>query len=405
MGEKCNQWAREVTNLAQLAVQYPHEAYTLFSKSTQHKWGYSLRVGELTDEDLEQVEEAISQQLIPALMGQRTTETDRDLFSLPPRSGGLGLTVPTRNTNLPYDTSKSASTHLTAALTNKVPFDREEHEKWASKARNEMRREKERDSSARLERIIATAEKKKGRAIQRSCDFKTSSWLTATPTTTDDHVLSATEFRDSMAIRYRLPLLDTPAFCDGCEAPFDREYGLDCAHGGNRIRRHNEIRDALGKILIQTFGGPVEREPVIKEGSSEEDKGEQLDLLVRCGQQVSLIDCVCVNTDAASHIHREPKVVLQTAERKKRALYQETCNKRRARLFPFAVSVDGCLGESATKLMQEACKVKSKNSGKPYGDVMRSLRTKMTFAIIKASAFCLRASRTKWNTSACLIEE
>ena len=59
--------------------------------------------------------------------------------------------------------------------------------------------------------------------------------------------LSAQEFRDGLALRYKKPLLSLPSLCDGCGTPiiinFSIEHALDCRFGGLVTHRHNEVRD------------------------------------------------------------------------------------------------------------------------------------------------------------------
>ena len=76
--------------------------------------------------------------------------------------------------------------------------------------------------------------------------------------------LSATEFQDSLALRYHRPLLRLPALCDGCGCQFTTGHALDCRKGGLVIQRHNEIRDALGDLASIAYK-EVLLEPVIRE--------------------------------------------------------------------------------------------------------------------------------------------
>ncbi len=66
-------------------------------------------------------------------------------------------------------------------------------------------------------------------------------------------VLSEREFRDAIALRYRRPLIELPALCDGCDAPTDVNHTLSCRKGGLIIRRHNEVRDALGDVMAMGY--------------------------------------------------------------------------------------------------------------------------------------------------------
>ena len=117
---------------------------------------------------------------------------------------------------------------------------------------------------------------KKKRAFRRSIDGKTSAWLAVLPLCTHHFNLSATEFRDALAMRYQRPLLRMPATCDGCGAAFNLEHALDCRKGGGGgvgrgggglvIQHHNEIRDALGDLASIAFRNVI-KEPVVKEAN------------------------------------------------------------------------------------------------------------------------------------------
>ena len=101
--------------------------------------------------------------------------------------------------------------------------------------------------------LLSILDAKKKRAFRRSIDGNTSAWLAVLRLCTHHFDLSATEFRDAMAMRYQRPLLRMPATCDGCGAAFNLEHALDCRKGGLVIQRHNEIRDALGDLASIAF--------------------------------------------------------------------------------------------------------------------------------------------------------
>ena len=75
----------------------------------------------------------------------------------------------------------------------------------------------------------------------RAKDGNISSWLSVLSLARSHFDLSAQEFRDGLALRYKKPLLSVPSVCDGCEAQFSNENALDCRFGGLVCRRHNEV--------------------------------------------------------------------------------------------------------------------------------------------------------------------
>ena len=62
------------------------------------------------------------------------------------------------------------------------------------------------------------------RALLRAKDNDLSVWLSVLPIERDNFDLKPHEFRDAFAIHYRKPLLNVPAFCDGCGAPSTSDH-------------------------------------------------------------------------------------------------------------------------------------------------------------------------------------
>ena len=102
------------------------------------------------------------------------------------------------------------------------------------------------------------------RAVSRAKDEKISFWLNVIPTSKHHFDLSAQEFRDALALRYKKPLLCVPSICDGCGASFDLSHALICRKGGlvTQPQRHNEIRDALGDLSSLAWS-QVKKEPIL----------------------------------------------------------------------------------------------------------------------------------------------
>ena len=175
-------------------------------------------------------------------------------------------------------------------------------------------------------------------------DGNISSWLSVLPLTRSQFDLSAQEFRDGLALRYRKPLLSLPSVCDGCGALFSIEHSLDCRFGGLVTRRHNEVRDAFGDLASLVWS-PVIKEPVVCDGSAGADT-LITDLCVRGvwePQTEALFDIRVVDTDARSYLARSPRDVLCSAEGEKKCKYLQACKNRRATFTPLCVSVDGML--------------------------------------------------------------
>ena len=191
------------------------------------------------------------------------------------------------------------------------------------------------------------------RAIQRAVEGKTSSWLTALPIAHHHLDLSATEFRDALALRYNRPLLKMPANCDECGAATSLEHALDCKKGGLVTQRHSEVRDVIGDLASVVFKEVV-KESVVQEANEAEGVPSLIaDLSIRGvwqSQTVALFDVHVTDTDAPSHSQRVVSAILSSAEEAKKKKYSEAAALRRASFTPFVVSVDGVWVEKQTFL-------------------------------------------------------
>ena len=155
------------------------------------------------------------------------------------------------------------------------------------------------------------------RVLQIARDNDLDVWLSVTPVESNHFDLSAQEFRDALAIRYRKPLLNLPPKCDGCGATSSLDHCLISRKGGLVVQRNNEIRDAIGDLAALAWG-QVRRETVVVE--AEDQHGETLiaDLCVRgvwLPQAEALFDICVVDTDTQSYLHHTLDRVLKLKRR------------------------------------------------------------------------------------------
>ena len=91
--EKVLEWQTELNLLAKVATSQPHTAFAAFIHGFTHKFTYLSRTTPLKDHLVQPVEDVIRFQLIPTLTGRAPpNDLERELFTLPARLGGLGIT-------------------------------------------------------------------------------------------------------------------------------------------------------------------------------------------------------------------------------------------------------------------------------------------------------------------------
>ena len=115
---------------------------------------------------------------------------------------------------------------------------------------------------SRMESIDSTLPSDLLRSVNQSRDKGASSWLTAVPLVDQGLVLNKQEFRDSLRLRYNMPLSDLPSKCV-CGEKYTVCHALSCKKGGFVAQRHDGVRNLL-TLLIGKVCTNVEVEPQLQ---------------------------------------------------------------------------------------------------------------------------------------------
>ena len=146
----------------------------------------------------------------------------------------------------------------------------------------------------------------------------------------------------------------------------------------------------------------VRREPVVKESDIENETPTLVaDLAIRgvwLPQAEALFDVRVIDTDAQSYSNRSPRDVLKTAENEKKLKYSRAREDRRAQFTPICVSVDGVLGSEDDVFIKRIADSLTGKWEKKYSEVIGWIRTRLCFAVLRATILCLRGSRMKWRS-------
>ena len=99
-----------------IAVHQPQAAYISYIFGEQHKYTYFMRTLKDISSTLQPLEDVISNEFLPALLGRTISPAEREIFSLPIREGGLGMKIHHLESNAAYETSKLVSAPLTEMI-------------------------------------------------------------------------------------------------------------------------------------------------------------------------------------------------------------------------------------------------------------------------------------------------
>ena len=91
--EKVEIWCKEMERLCEIAQTNPQAAYSAYIKSYQHKFTYFFRTIPNFEKYLKPLDDLITYGFLPTLFGSAITPLEREIFALPTRYGGLGVSI------------------------------------------------------------------------------------------------------------------------------------------------------------------------------------------------------------------------------------------------------------------------------------------------------------------------
>ena len=113
---KVESWVKDLQSLSKYAQHDPQTACTAFTKNVSSRWTHFQRTVPNASELFEPLENAIRDQLIPALVGREVSDAQRQILALALRHGELGLTDRQETAKTEY----AHSTQITNKLTAKI---------------------------------------------------------------------------------------------------------------------------------------------------------------------------------------------------------------------------------------------------------------------------------------------
>ena len=103
-----------------------------------------------------------------------------------------------------------------------------------------------------------------------------------------------------------------------------------------------------------------------------------------------LFDIRVIDTDAQSYLTTAPNLVLFRAEGEKKQKYSAAATARRAHFTPLCFSVDGLTGSEAICFLRRLAGGLSSRWDRTYPEVLCWIRTRLAFAILRATGLCVR---------------
>ena len=410
ISQKVSQWQATVESLSSIATSQPHAAYSAMTHGVISQWLFLQRTIPNLAPLLQSLEESISQKFIPALTGRRgCSDLERELFALPVRLGGLGLTNPVQSANQQHSASLNITSPLTSAIANQDC-------NYSTNIIDQQLKTKQSTHRISRQLKLATANSVKSRLDNNICRAVTlasekgaSSWLTALPIEQHGFALHKRAFRDALSLRYNWPLSNLPTNCV-CGKPFSVDHALCCPTGGFPSIRHNELRDLTANamtevchdVCIEPNLQPLSGESLRYSTSNKED-GARLDIRAAGfwgdKHQQAYFDVRVFNPNACSYRHLTLASAYSRQEKLKRRHYEQRVTQVEHGSFtPLVFSTTGGLGNAADVTYKRLASLIASKREVEYATIRKWLRNKISFSLLRSAITCLRGSRSSYHS-------
>ena len=397
---KVEKWVNDIDELATFAKEEPQCALSALNSGLSQRWSFLQRTVEGISDCFTPLEDAIHHRLIPALLGREVSEMERRVLALPYRSGGLAI----QNPVLTADREYRASIKVTAELSDLICQQESDLSRLDTNAlkekKREIRAEKEAWLKTEVEDISDTLQDKQRKLFLCAGEKGASAWLSALPLKKMGYTLNKQEFRDAVCLRYGWQIPETPLYC-GCGTRNNFDHIFTCKKGGYVSMRHNALRDVEAKLLKEVCADvrvepsllPTDEERV----SGNTASGARLDISARglwSAYERSFMDVRVTHPTAESHIRKSMERLYLENENEKKNLYNERIlHTERGTFTPLVFSTTGGMAPECIRFNKRIAELKSAKTGESYPDVMKYIRTRLRFALLRSTLIAIRGTR------------
>ena len=396
------EWVHQVNTLASIAKTEPHAAYSGFVHGLQHKFTFIMRTVPDISQQLRVLDEAIDT-FISCMLTTPYSSSDRKLFALPVKLGGLGILIPSEVSDRYYTDSLYVSRSITDNVYNQVESMQVDFDDIKAR-KHFVESEKTRLEKEAAESISVSLSSEQRKRLECITEDGASSWLTALPLRKYGFFLDKQSFRDALFLRYGYRLSKLPATCV-CGFAFSAEHALSCGHGGFVIMRHNDVRDITADLL-KLACNDVEIEPELTPLTGENFKLKTTNTSDEARVDVSARgfwtkgkklygDVKIFNPLAKSYKNTSLKNAHRSNEQgKKRNYNQRIINVEHGTFTPLVFSSFGGASYETTRFLKRLNELIAAKRGESTSTSMHYIRTLYSFSLLRSTLLCIRGSRS-----------
>ena len=248
--------------------------------------------------------------------------------------------------------------------------------------------------------MVGGLDDKSKRLLEAAREKGASSWLSTPPLKQYGYCINKQEFKDALCLRYGWQIPNTPKHC-GCGKENSIDHVLTCMKGGYVHMRHNALRDSEAKLMEEVCLD-VRKEPPLIEINRDDIRGNKKDkarldvsgIGVWSQYEKVFVDIRVTHPNAPSHIEKPLEKLYLENEASKKAEYNDrVINVEKATFSPLVFTTTGGMGPECTRFNQRLAELIAKKRNERYSDIMRYIRNRLRFALLKATLHAIRGVR------------
>ena len=242
----------------------------------------------------------------------------------------------------------------------------------------------------RMESIDSTLPSDLLRSVNQSRDKGASSWLTAVPLVDQGLVLNKQEFRDSLRLRYNMPLSDLPSKCV-CGEKYTVCHALSCKKRGFVAQRHDGVRNLLTSLIGKVCTN-VEVEPQLQPLDNERFNLRSAETSLEARLDLKTEGCWSRGVTAffdvrVTHVNskcKQGKATYPPSLRSRRRRKSVSTNRGMGSFTPLVFGTSGGMGADCNCFLKRLAEKFSEKNDEPYHITITWIRALLSFEILRS---------------------
>ena len=217
-------------------------------------------------------------------------------------------------------------------------------------------------------------------------------WLSVVPSPALGLHLRTAEFIPVLKYRLGLPVYSNAGLCSACSLPSDRmgDHALGCRNSGDRIARHNMLRDVIFETAAAADLGPTKEERHLLPGTT----ARPGDVMIRrwANGKDAAIDVTVTSPLASSYVvgaAAEAGSTLEKACQRKLRETAEACRREGLVFLPIAMETLGGFHAGAVTQVKKIASALARKNGKEESVVTSQLFGRISLNLMRGNALML----------------